>query len=95
MQEQVGQISYGKRVHSAIYVHRAGLADVAGSLGALLDHGVEKYQLPVEFNLVKFRTDELKLSFLAYPDFESDPHPTLNHAITIDLGSGTWIMRIT
>ena len=29
-----------------------------------------------------------RLSFLSYPDFESDPHPALRHAITIDLAMG-------
>ncbi|MEI7937857.1 MAG: DNA phosphorothioation-associated putative methyltransferase [Verrucomicrobiota bacterium] len=41
-----------------------------------------------EFNLVKFRTDELKVSFLAYPDFLLDAHPSLRHAITVDLVKG-------
>lgn len=86
--EQVGRIPYGKRVHNALYVHREGLADVGGSLGTVLDHVVAKCQVSTEFNLVKFRTDELKLSFLAYPGFESDPHPALKHAITVDLATG-------
>lgn len=86
--EQIAQIRCGKRVHNALYVHRYGLADIGGSLGAVLDHVVGKYQVSTEFNLVKFRTDELKLSFLAYPDFETDPHPALRHAITIDLAAG-------
>jgi DNA phosphorothioation-associated putative methyltransferase len=54
----------------------------------VLDQVVARYQVTTEFNLVKFRTDELKLSFLAYPEFDSDPHPALKHAITIDLATG-------
>ena len=73
---------------TALYVHREGLAGLGGSLGAVLDQVVARYQVSAEFNLVKFRTDELKLSFLAYPEFESDPHPALRHAITIDLAAG-------
>lgn len=86
--EQVGQIPYGKRLLTALYVHREGLAGLGGSLGAVLDQVVARYQVSAEFNLVKFRTDELKLSFLAYPEFECDPHPVLRHAITIDLAAG-------
>src|SRR5690606_14799750 len=41
-----------------------------------------------EFNLIKFRTNELKVSFLSYPDFMDAPHPSLRHAITIDLATG-------
>ena len=86
--EQIGRIPYGKRLPTALYVHRVGLASMGGSLGAVLDQVVARYQVSAEFNLVKFRTDELKLSFLAYPEFESDAHPALRHAITIDLAAG-------
>jgi hypothetical protein len=86
--EQIGRIPYGKRLPTALYVHREGLVHLGGSLGAVLDRVVARYQVSTEFNLVKFRTDELKLSFLAYPDFESDPHPALRHAIAIDLTTG-------
>jgi DNA phosphorothioation-associated putative methyltransferase len=86
--EQVGRIPYGKRLPTALYVHREGLANLGDSLGALLDQVVARYQVSAQFNLVKFRTDQLKLSFLSYPDFETDPHPALRHAITIDLATG-------
>ena len=64
--EQVRRIPHGKRLPGAVYVHRAGLADLGGSLGALLDQIVARYQISAEFNLVKFRTNELKISFLGY-----------------------------
>ena len=86
--EQVGRIPYGKRLPTALYVHREGLAGLGGELGAVLDQVVARCQITREFNLVKFRTDELKLSFLSYPEFESDPHPSLRHAVTIDLATG-------
>jgi SAM-dependent methyltransferase len=37
---------------------------------------------------MKFRTDELKVSFLSYPGFMNDAHPALRHAVTIDLVTG-------
>ena len=83
-----GRFPYGKRLPTALYVHREGLVNLGGNLGAVLDRVVARYQVSTEFNLVKFRSDELKLSFLAYPDFESDPHPALRHAIAIDLTTG-------
>jgi hypothetical protein len=86
--EQVARIPYGKRLPTALYVHREGLAGIGGSLGRVLDQVVARHQVSAEFNLVKFRTDELKLSFLAYPEFDSDPHPALRRAITIDLATG-------
>ena len=86
--EQVGRIPYGKRLPTALYVHREGLAGVGGSLGELLDQVVGRYQVSADFNVVKFRTDELKMSFLAYPEFDTVAHPALRHAVAIDLATG-------
>ena len=36
-------------------------------------------------NLIKLHTDEPKISYLLYPDFESDPHPALSVAMTVHL----------
>jgi hypothetical protein len=37
---------------------------------------------------VKFRTDQLKVSFLSYPEFFDDAHPALRKAVIVDLTSG-------
>src|ERR1051326_5704937 len=86
--EQVNWLPCGKRLPKAVYVYREALVGLGGDLGALVDQVVARYHVSEEFNLVKFRTDELKLSFLAYPDFRTDPHPALRHAITVDLATG-------
>ena len=36
-------------------------------------------------NLIKIHTQTPKISYLYYPDFETDPHPTLHTAMEIDL----------
>ena len=38
---------------------------------------VARHELREQFNVIKFRTDELKLSFLSYPGFMEDAHPAL------------------
>jgi hypothetical protein len=92
------------RMNLREYREQVGLANLGDSLGALLDQVVARYQVSAQFNLVKFRMDELKLSFLSYPDFETDPHAALRHAITIDLATerrwkrsarncGSWVYR--
>ncbi|MDX2105608.1 MAG: DNA phosphorothioation-associated putative methyltransferase [Candidatus Melainabacteria bacterium] len=35
--------------------------------------------------LVKFHTDKPKISYLFYPDFDTDPHPALHTSVRIDL----------
>jgi len=87
-QEQVGCIAYGKRLPGALYVLRDEHADFGKKLNAMLTALVAGYEVGPEFNLIKFRTDELKISFLSYPDFFTDPHPSLRHAVTIDLVRG-------
>ncbi len=39
----------------------------------------------VSFNIIKFHRDEFKLSLLDYPEFMSDPHPSLSLSTVIDL----------
>jgi hypothetical protein len=51
------------------------------------------FQIGLEFNVIKFRTDEFKVSFLAYPAFFDDAHPALLKALTLDLVTGK--MRCT
>ena len=67
--------------------------DTANAFGPKLNQLLAQlavvFEVGPEFNLIKFRTDELKVSFLSYPEFMNDAHPSLHHAITIDLGSGT------
>jgi DNA phosphorothioation-associated putative methyltransferase len=49
---------------------------------------VAQYGIGAEFNVIKLRTDGLKVSFLSYPDFFTDAHPALRHAIAVDLVTG-------
>lgn len=84
----LGKLTFGKRLPGALYVSRDSAGDFGPELTTLLVQLAAVFRVGPEFNLVKFRTDELKVSFLSYPDFLTDPHPALRHAVTIDLSSG-------
>ena len=86
--ECLGQIPFGKRLPSALYVYRDAATRLGEPLDGFLATLEQRYGIPAGFNLLKLRTNELKISFLSYPDFESDPHPALRQAITIDLVTG-------
>jgi hypothetical protein len=86
--EHVKRIPYGKRVHTALYLFREEVTNLGEDLDLLLAGIVKRCEISAEFNVVKFRTDELKISILAYPEFLSEAHPALRHAITIDLATG-------
>ena len=81
----IAQVPFGKKLPSALYVYRDETSGLGEPLTSFLEALVKRYGIAAEFNVVKLRTDELKLSFLSYPEFLSDPHPALRHAITIDL----------
>lgn len=87
-QEHVGRITYGKRLPGALYVFRESGSDFGPELNRLLAQLAVVFEAGPEFNLIKFRTDELKVSFLCYPEFMDDPHPALRHAVTVDLATG-------
>jgi len=82
------KLTFGKRLPGALYVARDEGSDFGPELNQLLAQLAVVFEVGPEFNLIKFRTDELKVSFLSYPDFMDDPHPALRHAVTIDLATG-------
>ena len=77
--------SLGKLLPNALYVHTSAL----NSLDSLLQNYESKARVLIddreEITLVKFATDRPKISYLAYPDFDRDPHPKLHKSIIVDL----------
>lgn len=75
----------GKQTPSALYLHRSALGllppvlRVYEGCGRVLAGTVEKA------NLIKLSVTEPQVSYLTYPDFDRDPHPTLRSAITVNL----------
>jgi DNA phosphorothioation-associated putative methyltransferase len=84
----VESVTFGKRLPGAVYVLRTGSASLGQTLDALVAAWLQRFAISEEFNVIKFRTDELKISFLSYPAFFTDAHPALRHSITIDLVTG-------
>lgn len=77
--------SVGKQTPSALYVHRSALGllppvlRVYEGCGRVLAGTVE------HANMIKLSVTEPQVSYLTYPDFDRDPHPTLRSAITVNL----------
>jgi DNA phosphorothioation-associated putative methyltransferase len=77
--------SVGKQTPSALYVHRSALGllppvlRVYEGCGRILAGTVE------HANLVKLSVTEPQVSYLTYPNFDRDPHPTLRSAVTVNL----------
>ncbi len=86
-QSLVEQIPYGKRLPNAVYVFWETGAEFGKELNLLVATLAARHELGPEYNLIKFRTDELKMSFLSYPTFMEVAHPALRHALTVDLAT--------
>lgn len=75
----------GKQTPSALYVHHSAMAKIppllqvyegcARVLAGTVEHA----------NMIKLSVAEPQVSYLSYPDFDRDPHPTLKSAVTVNL----------
>ena len=81
----VKEIPFGKELPNAKYLLRCEDLSFGNDLDSLVQRVLLAFKIEDRFNIIKFRTDEFKVSFLAYPDFHESPHPALQEAITVDL----------
>lgn len=87
--EVIHALPYGKRLPGAVYLLDPGdCPEVPFLLRITVAELRKRLEIGVEFNLLKFHTASPKISFLAYPKFENDPHPALAESVIVDLVTG-------
>jgi DNA phosphorothioation-associated putative methyltransferase len=77
----------GKRLPGALYIHKSALHE--------LPHVLRVYEGCARWltgdissaNLIKLATDKAKVSYLEYPNFDRDPHPTLSRTTYVRIGA--------
>lgn len=77
----------GKRLPTSLYVHESAVPD--------LPHVLRVYEGCARWlvgdvdgaNLVKLATDKPKVSYLEYPEFDTDPHPALRRTTFVRIGA--------
>ena len=75
----------GKLTPTALYIHQNAV-DHLSPLLRLFEGCARGYVGIVDgANLVKLYRTEPKISYLSYPDFEADPHPSLSFSLTVHL----------
>ena len=80
---------FGKRLPTAVYIHRpADWGIIPPDLAATVERAMNACQPDPEWNLLKLHTDQVAVTFLTYPNFDSDPHPALAEASKINLNTG-------
>ncbi|BAQ62598.1 hypothetical protein GM3708_3004 [Geminocystis sp. NIES-3708] len=75
----------GKHLPNSLYVHISALI--------YLDISLQKYEQQTrelvknidDFTLVKFNLEKVKISYLYYPDFDTNPHPALIKSIVVNI----------
>lgn len=77
----------GKKLPGAFYVHWQGL-DTLDIRLRLYELCARVYGGNPQATLVKFALEQPRISYLCYPDFDTDPHPILRTSIQVDLQTG-------
>jgi DNA phosphorothioation-associated putative methyltransferase len=77
----------GKFVGNALYVHVSSLSNLDSILRVYEGCASRTFGESEQTTIVKFRADKPKVSYLYYPDFDSDPHPALHSSMQANLSS--------
>ena len=81
------QNSPGKMTASAFYVHRRAVDKIAVVLRLYEHCGFVAAGRPAGWNILKLDHRGRRVSWSAYPEFDSDPHPTLDWTYGVDMTS--------
>jgi DNA phosphorothioation-associated putative methyltransferase len=78
---------FGKLTNDALYVHSAGIPQLPAVLRVYEGCARNLIGTVEAANIVKLHRQKPKVSYLAYPEFDADPHPALNGALVVPLDS--------
>jgi DNA phosphorothioation-associated putative methyltransferase len=87
--DAVSVLNYGKRLPGAVYILRPKQGDVSPELLATICRAEAAAHPDPSWNLLKIHTDQFALTFLSYPNFDTDPHPALADATKVNLNTGS------
>jgi len=77
--------SVGKLTPTALYVHRSALNEIPALLKVVLGCGQRLIGDITEANVIKIFRNEPMISFLEYPEFDTNPHPWLDRGWHLNL----------
>lgn len=83
----------GKLLPDALYVHVSALQTLDPLLQNYESQARQITSLVEEATLVKFSIEKPTISYLIYPDFDTDPHPALKVSIQVNLQTHEVISR--
>lgn len=77
----IKQADVGKRTPNALYIHRSALGTLPPVLRVYEGCGRVLVGAVDEANMIKLSRDQPKVSYLSYPDFDTNPHPALARTV--------------
>ena len=75
----------GKLTPTALYIHKSAVSELPALLRVLLGCSERIIGTISEVNIIKIFRNEISVSFLEYPNFDSDFHPYLERTWHLDL----------
>ena len=89
--KHVTQITVGKKLPTAIYLHESAFDTIPKELALHTVATIKELKLTKsKWNIIKFYKNDYKISLLHYPDFDSYAYPALIKSTTIDIESSTF-----
>lgn len=88
LQAAIAGLTYGKRLPTAIYVWDQTGEYLPPILRTVCAELRRRLNIGSDANVLKFHSDQPKISFLAYPRFFEDPHPALATSVIVNLATG-------
>lgn len=85
----VNSISYGKKLPGSLYLFRPEQETVPRQFWQLVCRAESAARPDTSWNLIKVHTDQVAFTFLTYPGFDTEPHPSLAEATKINLNTGS------
>jgi DNA phosphorothioation-associated putative methyltransferase len=92
----IASCKFGKTLPADFYVHISTLTQLPEELAHIVFDALTeccKKKGKIDFNLVKISKEGTDVSFLWYPDFDTDPHPGLKLSYRVDLTQKTCVKR--
>jgi DNA phosphorothioation-associated putative methyltransferase len=85
----VAECPFGKRLPEAIYLFRPAENQVPEGLWRTIRRAEIAAAAGSDWNIIKLHVDGCSITFLQYPGFDTEPHPSLARATKINLKTGS------
>lgn len=72
-----------KIIRGKTYLHESIMSILESDLRSKIESSITLLPSDYKWNIIRLENN--KITFLYYPNFESDPHPSLQYSITINL----------